>query len=194
MIKGVYGYNDVFLLVAVYDFKLNNKLIFFRAYNSTFSCFSPPSIELLFLGKNQKPQTHLVVGDAAAGEDPRPVFGSCDMKLRSLVFAESEKLRLDHIYYLILGLNFNSLYCLTLSLTPSTFFFSLAHSTPFLSQSPLNHHHCDSRGDSASTTDVPSTSFNKVFGICLRCISVYAFRLHNFLFCFYVFFLFHERT
>ncbi|KAG5040529.1 hypothetical protein JHK82_012651 [Glycine max] len=90
------------------------------------------------------------------------------MNLRSLVFAESEKLRLDHIYYLILGLNFNSLYCLTLSLTPSTFFFSLAHSTPFLSQSPLNHHHCDSRGDSASTTDVPSTSFNKVFGICLR--------------------------
>ncbi|KAH1250231.1 hypothetical protein AAZX31_05G105300 [Glycine max] len=93
------------------------------------------------------------------------------MNLRSLVFAESEKLRLDHIYYLILGLNFNSLYCLTLSLTPSTFFFSLAHSTPFLSQSPLNHHHCDSRGDSASTTDVPSTSFNKVFGICLRSAS-----------------------
>ena len=118
--------------MAVYDFKLNNKLIFFRAYNSTFSCFSPPSIELLFLGKNQKPQTHLVVGDAAAGEDPRPVFGGCDVNLRSLVFAESEELRLDHIYYLILGLNFNSLYSLTLSLTPHTFSVSCSlYSVPF---------------------------------------------------------------
>ncbi|KAL5181665.1 Uncharacterized protein HKD37_01G002534 [Glycine soja] len=61
-------------------------------------------------------------GDAAAGEDPRPVFGGCDVNLRSLVFAESEELRLDHIYYLILGLNFNSLYSLALSLHASHVF------------------------------------------------------------------------
>jgi len=101
-----------------------------------------------------------------AGEDPRLVFGGCGMNLRSLVFAESEELRLDHIYYLILGLNFNSHYSLTLLLKPCTFFVSCSlYSVPFLIATQPSPSRLTRRLHDRCSLDILQQSFRHLFEV-----------------------------
>ena len=95
-----------------------------------------------------------------------------------------------------------SLYSTSLLLTPHNETLNPFVSVSFLiaaqpSPSRLARRHVPSSGTPSSDSGVPSsssgvysTSFIKVSGVCSRCVSVYAFRLHSLLFCFHGFFSF----